>query len=144
MNLFLTSDTTKIAFETIGYLATTLTTICSIPQLYKILKTKDSKSVSLNMYIIMTIGYALWIVYGVYIKSYQMMIGNSIGTAILLVILTIKLVNVIKGVDEKEFPFNIKEKKQKKLEVKTEEQVKAEEVIENKDNTNQNEENKNL
>lgn len=136
MNLILTNDATKIAFEAIGYIATTLTTICSIPQLYKILKTKDSKSVSLNMYIIMTIGYALWIVYGIYIKSYQMMIGNSIGTAILLIILTIKLINVIKGVDEKEFPFNIKSKKEKKEDLNKVESLNTqveEEIIEDKE-----------
>ena len=135
MNLFLTNDATMIAFEAIGYIATTLTTICSIPQLYKILKTKDSKSVSLNMYIIMTIGYALWIVYGIYIHSYQMMIGNSIGTAILLIILTIKLINVIKGVDEKEFPFNIKSKKEKKKNSNTIESLnkQVEEIIEDKE-----------
>lgn len=92
-------------FEIIGFVATTLTTACSLPQLIKIIKTRDSKSVSFLMYFMMTIGYALWIIYGVYSSSIQIILGNSIGSLILGTIMTIKLINMIKGVDEREFPL---------------------------------------
>ena len=114
-------------FEIIGFIATTLTTACSLPQLVKIIKTKDSKSVSFLMYFMMTIGYALWIVYGVYSSSLQIILGNAIGSLILGTIMTIKLMNMIKGVDEKEFPFI---KKKHPLDFSHIENTKKEEVKE--------------
>ena len=43
-------------FEILGYLAATLTTISFVPQALLIIKTKDTKGISLPMYIMFTIG----------------------------------------------------------------------------------------
>ena len=44
-----------------GYSAALLTTIAFIPQAYKVIKTKDTKSLSLTMFLILTFGFLLWL-----------------------------------------------------------------------------------
>ena len=42
--------------EIVGYIAAVLTTISFVPQAAKIIKTKDTKSISLGMYALFSIG----------------------------------------------------------------------------------------
>jgi len=56
--------------------------LCSMasftPQLIKIWKERDASSVSLRMYAITVTGFALWITYGVLLKSWPVMIANTV------------------------------------------------------------------
>ena len=47
--------------EIIGLIAACLTTSSFLPQVLMVIKTKDTKSISLKMYSIFVIGTALWI-----------------------------------------------------------------------------------
>ncbi|MGH8402367.1 MAG: PQ-loop domain-containing transporter, partial [Gammaproteobacteria bacterium] len=47
----------------IGFVAATLTTISFLPQAYHSLRTRDTRSISLGMYMLFTLGVALWLVY---------------------------------------------------------------------------------
>jgi MtN3 and saliva related transmembrane protein len=51
--------------QVIGIVAGVCTSVALIPQLVKIFKTKSAKDVALFTLIILLIGQALWIVYGV-------------------------------------------------------------------------------
>ncbi|OGK19891.1 hypothetical protein A3C23_04285 [Candidatus Roizmanbacteria bacterium RIFCSPHIGHO2_02_FULL_37_13b] len=62
----------------VGYTAAFLTTISFIPQALKTLKEKDTKGISLHMYLIFTFGIFLWFVYGLLIKSTPIIIANFI------------------------------------------------------------------
>jgi MtN3 and saliva related transmembrane protein len=75
----------------VGSAASTLTTICFIPQVIKIIQTKDTESISLLMYLVFTIGVALWFTYGVMLHSYPMIIGNIVTFLSSLVILAYKI-----------------------------------------------------
>ena len=83
--------------EIIGYVAATLTTISLLPQLIKIIKTKDTKNLSLYMYIAFVIGISLWFVYGILIINYALIIANAITIVFGLIILSFKIYNVSKG-----------------------------------------------
>lgn len=62
----------------IGYLAGFFTAIAQFPQAYKIIKTRNTESISLGMYLIMTFGILLWFLYGVLLRNLPMMLANGI------------------------------------------------------------------
>jgi MtN3 and saliva related transmembrane protein len=79
--------------ELIGYTAATLTTVAFVPQAVKVLRERDTKSLSLGMYAIFTSGVALWAVYGYCRGDWAIVIANLITGLLSLAILLIKLHN---------------------------------------------------
>ena len=77
--------------EIMGSIAAILTTSAYIPQLAKVLRHRHTHSLSLGMYIILTIGIAAWFAYGVMIGSPSIMLANGITFLMTLAILIIKL-----------------------------------------------------
>lgn len=64
--------------DSVGYLAAILTTVAFIPQAWMTWKNKHADGVSLGMYVIFTIGIALWLAYGILIQVWPMIIANTI------------------------------------------------------------------
>jgi len=68
--------------------------LCSMasftPQLLKIWRERDVSSVSLRMYAITCTGFALWIAYGVLLKSFPIIGANSVCLAEAFAILVLK------------------------------------------------------
>jgi len=52
----------------IGLVAAAFTTFAYVPQAVQTIKTKNTKSLSLLMYVIMTIGIVLWLSYGILLR----------------------------------------------------------------------------
>ena len=77
--------------DAIGYLAAMLTTASFIPQAWLTWKTKRADGVSLGMYSIFTLGVALWLVYGLVIGAWPIVVANAITLALALFILVMKL-----------------------------------------------------
>jgi len=74
-----------------GFIAALLTTSAFIPQVIKTLREKDTKSLSLPMYLILTSGLLLWLTYGILIKDWALIIANSITGLLALIILIAKI-----------------------------------------------------
>ena len=64
--------------DIIGYIAASLTTISFIPQALKVIKTKDTKSISLAKYLLFTMGVFLWLIYGIALVNQPIIIANVI------------------------------------------------------------------
>jgi|TARA_B100001059_G_C17831461_1_gene584947 MtN3 and saliva related transmembrane protein len=79
--------------EIIGWIAAGLTTISFLPQAVKVLRSNETSSISLWMYSIFTIGILCWLIYGVYLKSSQMIISNLITFFFAVIILRAKVKN---------------------------------------------------
>ena len=77
--------------DILGYCAAALTTGSFLPQALLTLRTRDVSGISLGMYSAFTLGVALWLVYGVLLYSWPLMIANSITLALALAILVMKL-----------------------------------------------------
>jgi MtN3 and saliva related transmembrane protein len=75
----------------VGSLAAFLTTASFIPQAWKTFKSKDVSGISLTMYGLFTAGVAMWLVYGVLLMAWPIIIANSITTSLALMILLMKL-----------------------------------------------------
>jgi MtN3 and saliva related transmembrane protein len=77
--------------DIIGYLAAFLTTFSFVPQALKTFRTRDVSGISLGMYSCFTVGVALWLVYGLLISAWPIVIANSITLSLAFSILLMKL-----------------------------------------------------
>jgi MtN3 and saliva related transmembrane protein len=80
--------------ELTGYCAATLTTVSFLPQVVQALRTKDLSSISLLMYASFCAGIALWLVYGLMIQAWPVVIANifTLGLAGMVLFLKIRQV----------------------------------------------------
>lgn len=77
--------------EMIGYLAAATTTLSFFPQVLKAWRSRSLKDVSLGMYVLISAGLFFWTVYGIQIRSYPVILANSLTLVQTLLILTAKL-----------------------------------------------------
>ena len=75
----------------VGSAAAFLTTASFIPQAWHTFRTRDVSGISLSMYSLFTLGVALWLVYGILLMAWPIIIANTITTSLALMILTMKL-----------------------------------------------------
>jgi MtN3 and saliva related transmembrane protein len=75
----------------IGTIAAFLTTCSFLPQALKTFRTKDVSGISLSMYGIFTVGVLLWLVYGILLMSWPIIIANAITVSLALSIFLMKL-----------------------------------------------------
>lgn len=69
--------------DILGLVATSFTTSAFVPQVWRTWKTRDVSGISLPTYVIITIGLALWLVYGLLKNDLPLIVANS-----MMVILT--------------------------------------------------------
>lgn len=74
----------------LGVVAGALTTSSFIPQIIKIIKTRSAKDVSLVMFIIISFGIALWLIYGILKGDIPIIIANSVTLVFNLTVLFLK------------------------------------------------------
>jgi len=77
--------------DLIGTLAAILTTISFLPQALHTFRTKDVRGISLGMYSAFTLGVAMWLVYGLLLGAWPVVIANVITLALASAILVMKL-----------------------------------------------------
>jgi len=77
--------------DVIGSVAAVLTTASFVPQAWHSFKTRDVSGISLGMYSVFTVGVAMWLMYGVLLFSWPLMIANGITLALAATILGMKL-----------------------------------------------------
>lgn len=77
--------------ELIGFAAAILTTASFVPQAWHTFQTKDVRGISLGMYSAFTLGVALWLLYGVLLNAWPIVIANAVTLALAASILVMKL-----------------------------------------------------
>ena len=77
--------------EAVGMVAAVLTTISFVPQVWHSFKTRDVSGISLTMYSIFTVGIALWLVYGILLQAWPLILANGITLCLAGAILQMKL-----------------------------------------------------
>ena len=63
----------------IGSIAAILTTFAFLPQVIKVIKTKDTESIALGMYLMQVLGIALWLAHGLVIQDLPLILANSVS-----------------------------------------------------------------
>lgn len=75
----------------VGTLAAMLTTIAFIPQAWLTWKTRRADGISLGMYSIFTSGVAMWLLYGLLLGAWPVIIANVVTLGLALFIIGMKL-----------------------------------------------------
>lgn len=71
--------------------AATLTTAAFVPQALHIIRHKETRAISLFMYVSFATGVALWLLFGVIIDNWPIIISNGITLLLALAIIAMKL-----------------------------------------------------
>ena len=77
--------------EIFGTLAAITTTISFFPQALKVIRTRDTRSISLLMYLLFTFGVACWLIYGIMRRDLPIASANAVTLFLSLIILFFKL-----------------------------------------------------
>ena len=77
--------------EIIGYCAAFLTTFAFLPQAIQSWRTRDLSGISVGMYSLFTAGVGLWLIYGLIIEKWPLILANALTFALALSILILKL-----------------------------------------------------
>ncbi len=77
--------------DSIGIIAGTLTTIAFLPQVIQVLKTKSTEDISLVMYVVFITGVAFWLIYGILLGAWPVIIANIVTFILALIVLVMKL-----------------------------------------------------
>lgn len=77
--------------ELIGFAAAALTTLAFVPQAWLTWRTRAASGVSLGMYSIFTTGVALWLMYGLMLDAWPIIVANTITLVLALFILLMKI-----------------------------------------------------
>ncbi|ROV59516.1 glutathione synthetase [Vibrio ponticus] len=85
-----------IDITVLGYVAAFCTTCSFVPQVIHILKSKDTRSISLAMYTVFVLGVLLWFVYGVLVKDWPVIVANAITLLLASFILCLKVRDVLR------------------------------------------------
>ncbi len=77
--------------DVIGFGAAFLTTASFVPQAWLTFRTRDVSGISLGMYSAFTVGVALWLLYGLRLGAWPVVVANAVTLALALSILVMKL-----------------------------------------------------
>src|ERR1051325_5090450 len=78
-------------FEIFGLIGACLTTFSFLPQAIRILRSRSARDVSLVMYLMMTCGSCMWLVYGLFLGSLSLILSNAVGLLLVGSVLALKL-----------------------------------------------------
>ena len=80
-----------LSTEWIGYFAASLTTLSFVPQVWQTWQTRHTQDISLRMYLLFTCGVALWLVYGLLLEAWPIIVANAVTLVLAGTVLTLKL-----------------------------------------------------
>ncbi len=75
----------------IGLAAAFVTTFCWLPQAFRIIRTRDTRAISLPAYAAFACGISLWLVYGIALGDLPLILSNTVSLAVQLTIVSLKI-----------------------------------------------------
>lgn len=77
--------------DLVGYVAACLTTLSFVPQAWLIYRTRNVSGVSLGMYGVFTAGVTLWMIYGLMVRGWPVVVANAVTLVLALLIVAMKI-----------------------------------------------------
>ncbi|MCX7882158.1 MAG: SemiSWEET transporter [Brevinematales bacterium] len=77
--------------EILGFIAGFCTTLSLVPQVIKVIRTRQTRDIALGMYILMVIGVFFWLLYGLSTRAISVIVSNSITFVLSFTVLVYKL-----------------------------------------------------
>jgi len=75
----------------VSAMAATLTTVAFVPQALHIIRHKETRAISLQMYVVFATGVAFWLIFGLMLWNWPMILANIVTLALALTIIAMKL-----------------------------------------------------
>ena len=75
----------------LGIVAGTLCTISFLPQVVRILRTKQTKDLSLVTFSIFALGVLCWLIYGIVIQEMPIILANTATLILVILIIVMKI-----------------------------------------------------
>jgi MtN3 and saliva related transmembrane protein len=75
----------------IGLIAAICTNWAFLPQVIKTIKSRETKSISLSMYVVFTLGVFIWLIYGLLTYDIPIIAANLISFILSLIVLILKI-----------------------------------------------------
>ncbi|HEY1710485.1 MAG TPA: SemiSWEET transporter [Rhizomicrobium sp.] len=75
----------------VGAVAAICSTVSFAPQAWKIIRTRETKDISTGMYLLTVGGFAAWVIYGLMLMQWPLIVANSICFFLSAFILAMKL-----------------------------------------------------
>ena len=83
--------TALVLTDLVGSLAAVLTTASFVPQVWHTYRTRDVGGISLGMYAVFAAGVFLWLLYGLLLDAWPIVVANAITLALAIAILAMKI-----------------------------------------------------
>lgn len=80
------------SLDHLGLIATCFTTSSFVPQVWRTWKTRDVSGISLASYAVITVGLALWLVYGLLRGDLPLVVANAVMVVLTAAITLMKIV----------------------------------------------------
>jgi MtN3 and saliva related transmembrane protein len=77
--------------DVLGYVAAMLTSGAFVPQAVKTIRSRDTRAISLWMYLVFTAGVGFWLAYGVALESLPIILANTVTFVLAGTILALKM-----------------------------------------------------
>ena len=77
--------------EMTGFVAAILTTFSFVPQVLHVWRTRSVADISLGMYSTFTFGIAVWLIYGILIMSWPIVLANLVTLVLASSVLVMKI-----------------------------------------------------
>jgi MtN3 and saliva related transmembrane protein len=81
----------QLAIKLLGFAAATCTTVAYAPQFVKVWRTRSTDDISLGMFLVMVLGLALWLLYGLLSGDGPLIASNAVTLVFAGAILFMKL-----------------------------------------------------
>jgi MtN3 and saliva related transmembrane protein len=81
----------QLAIKLLGFAAATCTTLAYAPQFVKVWRTRSTDDISLGMFLVMVLGLALWLLYGLLSGDGPLIASNAVTLVLAGAILFMKL-----------------------------------------------------
>ncbi len=75
----------------VSAIAATLTTVAFVPQAVHIIRYRETRAISLQMYLVFATGVAFWLIFGLMLWNWPMILSNIVTLSLALTILRMKL-----------------------------------------------------
>ncbi len=81
----------SLLVDTIGMTGAVLTTVCWLPQAMKIIRSRETRAISLAGTLAFTIGIVFWLIYGLALMDWPLITSNVVTLMLMSVIVALKL-----------------------------------------------------
>ena len=79
--------------DIVGFAAAILCTIAFVPQVMHSWRTRNLAGISLRMYSLFTTGVLFWLIYGIALRAWPIILANSITLVLAGTVLLLKLIH---------------------------------------------------